>query len=276
VHLSFAANALSTGAMVRPDPSMLISLASTQYLPHADLVMASRGQLSLFPRPRPRRRRGPKVSDGSGPRPRARRRRGPEARVGSVPHRKRPPLVGRYPVHVTVRLRDGLPNLRRRDLYAMLRGAFRLGRDRFHFRLAHFSVQHHHVHLLCEAPTAAALGRGMQGLTIRIARGVNRLRGVGGSVFHERYHAHELRTLTETRNAMRYLVHNDLHHGNVGVDFAGRVDPCTSLYFWTHPRRLFAGENAPVTAPRSDHLRAALRLDFGVKGPPPDSNAIAR
>jgi REP element-mobilizing transposase RayT len=174
-------------------------------------------------------------------------------------------------VHITVRLRDGLPNLRRRDVYAVLRRAFRLGKDRFHFRLAHFSVQHHHVHLICEAPTATALGRGMQGLGIRIAKGINRVRDGKGPVFRERYHAHELRTLTETRRALRYVARNDHHHGNVRDASTGRIDPCSSFYFWVPNRGLFTDEELPVMAARTDHLKAALRLELGWKGPPPSS-----
>jgi REP element-mobilizing transposase RayT len=198
-----------------------------------------------------------------------RRRRRPAGVTSRIPHRPRPPLDGHFPVHVTLRLRDGLPNLRRRDLYTILRRAFRLGRDRFHFRLAHFSVQHHHLHLICEAPTALALGRGMQGLGIRIAKGVNRTRGKKGTVFRERYHAHELRTLTETRRALRYVAHNDHHHGNVDLGSARRADPCSSFYFWVPNRALFVDEEAPVMAPLTDHLKAGLRLELHLKGPPP-------
>lgn len=228
--------------------------------------MAPRSQLPLFsppnPRPRRRRRRSPAALSSAG-------RRNVTGQVSRIPHRRRPALDGHYPVHVTVRLRDGLPNLRRRDLYTMLRAAFRLGKDRFHFRLAHFSVQHHHLHLICEAPTAPALGRGMQGLGIRIAKSVNRLRGGKGAVFRERYHAHELRTLTETRRALRYVATNDHHHDHVKLDFEGRVDPCSSFYFWAPQRRFFVGEDTPVMAALTDHLKAALRLELGLKGPPP-------
>ena len=225
--------------------------------------MAPRRQRSLFP---PQRRR---------PRPKAAHDGRP---VSRIPHRRRPRLDGHYPVHVTVRLRDGLPNLRRRDVYTVLRRAFRLGKDRFHFRLAHFSVQHHHVHLICEAPTATALSRGMQGLGIRIAKGVNRLRHGEGTVFRERYHAHELRTLTETRRALRYVARNDHHHGNVSADFTGRIDPCSSFYFWApdQGRGLFSDEELPVMTARTDHLKAALRLELGLKGPPLQQSGTAR
>jgi hypothetical protein len=109
----------------------------------------------------------------------------------------------------------------------------------------------------------------MQGLGIRIAKGVNRVRGGEGTVFRERYHAHELRTLTETRRALRYIARNDHHHGNVRSDFTGRIDPCSSFYFWAPTGRLFADEELPVMTARTDHLRAALRLELGLRGSPP-------
>ena len=115
---------------------------------------------------------------------------------------------------------------------------------------------------------AVSLARGLQGLSIRIAKGVNRHRGAHGTVFRERYHAHELRTLAETKNALRYVAANDWKHGNVSVDRGARHDPCSSFYFWG-PNRLFAGEHPPVVAALTDHLKAAMRLVLGLRGPPP-------
>ncbi len=175
-------------------------------------------------------------------------------------------------MHVTVRLRDGLPNLRRRDVYEVLRKAFRLGCDRFGFRLAAYSVQHHHLHLVCEAPSAAALGHGMQGLGIRVAKGINHVRGMHGTIYRERYFARELRSLADTRNVLRYVSRNDRKHDSAQVDWAGRVDPCTSFYFWTD-HRLFADETAPVVEACTSYLKAALRLELGLRGPPPAPRA---
>lgn len=102
----------------------------------------------------------------------------------------------------------------------------------------------------------------MQGLNIRIAKHVNRLRGGKGTVLRERYHAHELRSLRETRRALRYVARNDHHHGNSSTDFAGRADLCSSFYFLASDRRLFATEELPFMPPLTDHLKAALRLEM--------------
>jgi hypothetical protein len=81
-------------------------------------------------------------------------------------------------------------------------------------RLVEFSVQEHHIHLLVEARHRRALARGLQGLAIRVAKGVNRLSGRHGKVFADRYHARILKTLAEVRNAVEYVRRNWHKHQN--------------------------------------------------------------
>ncbi len=59
-----------------------------------------------------------------------------------------------------------------------------------------------HLHFIVEADDNRALSEGMQGLSVRLAKGLNRLMGRHGKVFADRFHAHVLRTpvrLTDTR-----------------------------------------------------------------------------
>jgi hypothetical protein len=67
------------------------------------------------------------------------------------PHLSRPELSRHHPVLTTLRVAKGCWNLRSRRALAALRGAFAGGRDRFGFRLIHYSVQGNHVHLIVEA-----------------------------------------------------------------------------------------------------------------------------
>jgi hypothetical protein len=90
------------------------------------------------------------------------------------------------------------------------------------------------MHLLVEAQDERSLARGMNGLGVRVARGLNRVMGRSGKVLDERYHAHILRTPTEVRRARTYLLYNaERHGGHRGVDpFASRnvvVPPATYL-----------------------------------------------
>jgi REP element-mobilizing transposase RayT len=122
-------------------------------------------------------------------------------------------MAARFPVHVTLKLRSGLPSLRRRREHALLRESFAIANTRAGFRLVHYSVQSNHVHLLCEARDRSDFTLAIQGLAIRIARRLNALWQRTGELFADRYHDHVLRTASEVRNALRYLANNAREHG---------------------------------------------------------------
>jgi len=79
---------------------------------------------------------------------------------------------------VTVRLKNDLPKLRRKSSFRVLRRSFAAGCDRFGFRLVHDSIQNDHLHFITEAKGRRSLSRGMQGLLVRVARGLNSTRPV--------------------------------------------------------------------------------------------------
>ncbi len=103
------------------------------------------------------------------------------------------------------------------------------------FRVVHFSIQSNHLHLIVEATDERALSRGMQGLSIRMARAVHRALGHGGTVFSDRYHAHQLETPRQTRAALLYVLQNWAKHGP-----GGDYDPRSSASWfdgWTRSPR---------------------------------------
>ena len=86
-------------------------------------------------------------------------------------------------------------------------------------RVIHFSAQGNHAHLIVEVDESEALSRGMQGLQIRMARGLNRAWKRNGPVFEKRFHHRVLRTPREVRNGVAYTVLNCRKHGiNYGSD----------------------------------------------------------
>jgi len=125
-------------------------------------------------------------------------------------------------VHVTVKLRAGLSSLRQKGEHETLLGCFEQGRERFGFRLVEYSVQKDHLQLLVEAKGREALSRGMQGLLIRVAKGLNRYWGRKGRVFADRFHDRVLKTPREVRSALVYVLHNAKKHGlrmQLGMDY---------------------------------------------------------
>src|SRR4051812_8426986 len=153
--------------------------------------------------------------------------RKPKKDKAGVSHLARRPFTRSQPVHVTMRTLPGTGFLRAWRPFQAITGALRDARERFGMRVVHFSVQGNHLHLLVEAEGAESLSRGMQGLTVRIARAVNGVAGRRGKVFADRYHAHVLRTPTEAAYALRYVLQNFRHHLRPDVAPKG-IDPCSS------------------------------------------------
>ena len=148
-----------------------------------------------------------------------RRKPGPKRRLDAgVSHAARTRLGRRWPLHVTLRMADRVFSLRSRRAVRVIEAALRASRDRFHPKVVQVSVMGNHVHLLVEAEDHLELARAMQGLCIRIAKGLNKMmreHGVPsarGRVFADRYHSRVLRTPSEVRNAVHYLRENRRHH----------------------------------------------------------------
>ena len=118
----------------------------------------------------------------------------------------------REPCHVTLKVRRELPSLRLPQIVRAVEATFRKGCDRGAFRLVHYSLQDDHVHLLVEANGAESLGRGMKSIASRFALAVNRALKRHGPVLFDRYHFRVLRTPTEVRNALRYVLLNARKH----------------------------------------------------------------
>jgi len=174
----------------------------------------------------------------------------------TVAHRTRPPHRAAHPVHVTLRARAGLPPFRERALGDAICAA--IGAARRPIRVVCFSIQSNHLHLVVEARDAQALALGMQGLGVRLARAINGVLGARGGVFRERYHARELRTPREVRNALVYVLMNARKHG---VRVASGVDPFSSapwfdgFAFSVAP----AAQARPTAAPQTWLLRTGWR-----------------
>ena len=180
----------------------------------------------------------------------------PKKPGAGVPHVRRPALAPRHPVHVTARVRDEAGRLRTRECFRVVAPCIGKASEREGFRVTHFSVQSNHLHLLVEADDEVALARGIQGLSVRIAKAVNRVLGRRGKVFADRYHAHALRSPTEVANAIAYVLGNAMIHRArrgrpVGPD---DVDLLTSY-----------GHRQLVAQPRTWLLRIGWTL--GLPGP---------
>jgi REP element-mobilizing transposase RayT len=127
-------------------------------------------------------------------------------------------------------MKDHVWQLRSQRCYRILERAFCVAAARVDARVAHFSVQHNHIHLVVEARDRAGLARAMQAMTIRMAKALNNLMNRSGAVFADRYHSRPLRTPTEVRRALVYVLCNARKHlARYDYSFTGGwVDPHSS------------------------------------------------
>lgn len=191
------------------------------------------------------------------------RPRGPRPRVW---HRSRTPFAGRFPCHVTLRVRSDVPSLRTVRLVRELEDSLREITEGGSFRVVQYSLQSDHAHFVVEANGRGALARGMKSLGARLARAVNRVFGRSGGVLDGRYHHRVLRTPREVRNTLAYVLLNARRHlAKRGVKWpaAGPLDPASSgRWFdgWARtPRRSGEEERAPVASPHTWLLRVGWR-----------------
>ena len=138
--------------------------------------------------------------------------RPPKAGRSIVHHIRRDPIRKGCPAHVTVRVRSDVPKLRSKRFLKAFRKTLRAGCDQGHFRVVHYSVQGDHIHLFVEASGKPSLGRGMQSISLRISRAVNRVFSRKGPVLLGRYHVRALGNPKEVRNALRYVLLNARGH----------------------------------------------------------------
>ena len=217
--------------------------------------------------PRPRanaqsRQLGLTFRSWGGKRPGAGRPRKPDS---GASHRRRPRLASRHPVHASLSVRQDLPSLRSPKLYRLVEACLGAAKERFGFRLVHFAVHKHHLHLIVEAKDQEALARGLKGLCVRIARRLNAALSRKGRVFADRYFARALRTPREVWAAVRYVMLNSRRHGAQRHQSWDRdwMDPCSSGPWFDGWRDLQPqpppGKPPPVAPPHTWMLRQGWR-----------------
>jgi REP element-mobilizing transposase RayT len=188
--------------------------------------------------------------------------RRPVRERAGVTHHGRDEVTAETPIHVTLRLLSHVWNLRSRRSLDAVSSALEGMLPSRAFRVVHFTLLGDHLHLLVEADDNAALSAGMQALSVRLAKALNRMMGRRGTVFADRYHAHVLRTPTEVRNALAYLLLNHRSHMlRIGARTEGglfdRFSSAATFDGWADgPAPVAASVTAP---PRSWLLRVGWR-----------------
>jgi len=178
---------------------------------------------------------------------------------------RRPELSKHHPVHVSLRVCKEVGRLRRPDGYAAIRRAVAACIGRRDFRVVHTSIQSNHLHLLVEANDKRALANGVRAFEISATQHLNAACGRRGEAFVGRYHAVQLKTPRQVRNALCYVMNNWRRHREDRVAPAQVDRYSTGILFdgWagmTGPFAIPAGyEPLPVSGARTWLLTTGWR-----------------
>ena len=200
--------------------------------------------------------------------------RPPKGRVAGQPHTKRPEHAARHPLHITIRVTDGLDSLRRRHTWMAIRDASITTAKREDFRIIHASVQGNHIHMMVEAKDKDAITCGMRGFQISAAMHLNnavtRRSGTRrrGSVFPDRYHMRVLTTPRQVRHALAYVLNNWRKHGEdrYGLPSTWSVDPFSSAVGFSGWRELEGATTLWKTPPTYQALWVWLPKTWLLRG----------
>jgi REP element-mobilizing transposase RayT len=165
---------------------------------------------------------------------------------------------------VTLKVRHGLPSLRAARFVREIERSFAEACERGRFRVAHYSIQPDHVHLIVEATGKHELACGMKSIAARVARAVNRVFRRRGPVLDDRYHHHTLRTPREVRNAIAYVLLNARRHlakRKPATLPNAAIDPASSGRWFEGWRQGSVETDGPpsVSSPRTWLLRLGWR-----------------
>jgi REP element-mobilizing transposase RayT len=180
-----------------------------------------------------------------------------------LPHTKRPPISIHHPLHVVIKLRQGVKTLRKKDCYTIFRDSVKKAKD-FGINIVHFSVQSNHIHLIIESKSRLALSRGMKSLTIRLAKGINNVHGTFGKLFKDRYYLHVLKTPTEVKEALVYVFKNTAK----AIKSKNLFDPFSSILIFKDKNTLLKGElidDSIISQEKLEWFRGEL---IRILGPP--------
>ena len=153
--------------------------------------------------------------------------RKPKGERAGVSHAKRPEIDPRHPLHVTLKIRKGIANLRMWTVLDLFHSIVREinAREGKPVQIVEFSIQTDHVHMIVEAESKEELSSTMNSLGTSFARGINKLRKRSGRVYLERYHS----VAVDTPAAVRYLLVYVLNNGRKHLTWMhGCPDPFSS------------------------------------------------
>lgn len=165
-----------------------------------------------------------------------RRGAGRPNKSGHAGHLKREKVDFKKPLHITLKLKEKMPQLRTKAFLKQFKIAIKIAKA-FGLHVIHYSLLNNHIHMIIEARNNNCLERGMKSLCGRLGKLIRKLRGGSGSVWAARFHLHVMRTPTEVKRALEYVLLNAAKHARM-IEHLDDFSSGYAFKSWAHLLKL--------------------------------------
>lgn len=162
-------------------------------------------------------------------------------RSGERGHVARTKVTPTTPLHVTWRLKAGLGTLRQHQIRKEFERSV-IHAAEFGVRFLHFSIQGNHIHAVIETRDNPTLTLGLKSFGARFGKALRRRFGGAGPVFADRYHLHVLKTPTEMKRTLAYVLQNAAKHQGL----IPHLDTFSSAPYFKDWKALLGVKRGPV------------------------------
>ena len=174
-------------------------------------------------------------------------------------------------LHLTIKIEKNKAGLRSKAVLALLHRAIKRARI-VGLGIVHYTLEHDHIHMLVEAEDNVMLASGMQSFGICFSKGINKLKKGSGQVYKSRYHLRILKTPSEIKNVVSYILNNSVKH-----KASSFVNLYNSLVVSENLAKLYPGFELQLeeTINRSDTLKK-LKAKLKEVLAPPESYLVQK
>jgi REP element-mobilizing transposase RayT len=126
-----------------------------------------------------------------------------------IRHIKRTMITRSTPLHLTIKLKKA--QIQNKTILKALKHAIlraRLAK----LKIIHFSMEHDHVHFYVECESNEILSKGMKALGVSFAKKINKYFKSRGQVYKTRFHLRILKSASEVKNVLNYILKNGIKH----------------------------------------------------------------
>ncbi len=128
-----------------------------------------------------------------------------------IRHTKRLRLKKPSSLHLTIKVRENKADIQNKRILKALHHAIKRARLKG-LKIVHYTLEYNHVHLLVESVDNKILHSGMQAFGITIAKAINKIKRVKGSVYKNRYHLRLINSARQLKNVLNYIFENGIKH----------------------------------------------------------------